>query len=190
MQFTYLSTSSVTLDLVNLDELKIHEESNDENIQMGTLQTSKCGHDVSRNTFTTNDTGEGDHEEPFRKRSRKVRDADHGDDTVEEDINSTSMGSRGGSHRKLNGLGVVVKGQPKAADYDEETHSVLNTAISMYYVTLLKNNPFPPAFKSLVWAQKSWKRAYCHHEVTKKLIPNLLRLVGIFFNNGITLIHG
>ncbi|KAI6102813.1 hypothetical protein F5141DRAFT_1217343 [Pisolithus sp. B1] len=60
----------------------------------------------------------------------------------------------------------MSKGWLKAANYESDVQAILKTAIEIYCVILLTENPFPTSVQEVDWAKKAWTLA-CHHHNTK-----------------------
>ncbi|KAI6040961.1 hypothetical protein EDC04DRAFT_2893519 [Pisolithus marmoratus] len=60
----------------------------------------------------------------------------------------------------------MSKGWPKAANYESDVQAILETAIEIYCVILLTENPFPTSVQEVDWAKKAWTLA-CHHHNTE-----------------------
>ncbi|KAI6099662.1 hypothetical protein F5141DRAFT_1219013 [Pisolithus sp. B1] len=60
----------------------------------------------------------------------------------------------------------MSKGWPKAANYESDVQAILKTAIEIYCVILLTENPFPTGVREVNWVKKAWSLA-CQHHSTK-----------------------
>jgi hypothetical protein len=69
--------------------------------------------------------------------------------------------------------------RPKAADYDIATHRILNTAINLYHVLLLTDNPFLDVQVELKFAKEAWDMS-CEYYQSKNLSldAGLISVVG------------
>lgn len=67
--------------------------------------------------------------------------------------------------------------RPKAADWGREVQSVIQTAIEIYYATLLGNDPYPPPIKEVEWARAAWQKATYHHQTNFLLDLRRLKVV-------------
>ena len=69
--------------------------------------------------------------------------------------------------------------RPKAADYDTATRRILNTAINLYHVLLLTDNPFPDVQVELEFAKEAWDLS-CEYYQSKSLSldAGLISVVG------------
>ena len=66
---------------------------------------------------------------------------------------------------------------PKMADYDLATCTVLDTAIDIYAALLLTEDLFPDGVKELDWAQGTWSLACTHHNANISIDKVLSKLV-------------
>jgi len=68
--------------------------------------------------------------------------------------------------------------QPKAADYDMTTCRILNTAIHIYHVLLLTDNPFPDVQLELEFAREAWDLSCEYYQSTNlRLDAGLISVV-------------
>ncbi|KIK25468.1 hypothetical protein PISMIDRAFT_96614, partial [Pisolithus microcarpus 441] len=63
------------------------------------------------------------------------------------------------------------------ANYDADVQVVLKTAIEVYCVILLMENPFPSSVQEVDWVKKAWTLTCHHHNIKLTIDGGILKLV-------------
>ncbi|KAI6116545.1 hypothetical protein EDD16DRAFT_1708415 [Pisolithus croceorrhizus] len=71
----------------------------------------------------------------------------------------------------------MSKGRPKAANYESDVRAILETAIEIYCVILLTENPFPTSVQEVDWVKKAWSLACQHHSTKLTHDGGILKLI-------------
>jgi hypothetical protein len=72
-------------------------------------------------------------------------------------------------------------GRPKAADYDSAAKEVILSAANLYRVLLVSQKAFPSSSEELDLVKSAWKRANEDNETDIELMPDIVRIVSLFY---------